>query len=74
MLGIIAAGILPLTLGTDAIRQVLLGPAAQPLLPLAWEIAALAGFSVVFLTLAHFAMAHLEALSKREGRLTQRWQ
>lgn len=73
-LGIVAAGILPLTLGTDAIRQVLLGPAARPLLPLGWEIAALAGFSVLFLVLAHHAMAYLEALSKREGRLTQRWQ
>ena len=73
-LGVVAAGILPLTLGTDAIRQVLLGPAARPLLPLAWEVAALAGFSVLFLVLAQHAMAHLEALSKREGRLTQRWQ
>ena len=33
-LGSVAAGILPLTLGTDAIRQVLLGPAAHGLLPL----------------------------------------
>ena len=65
---------LPLTLGADAIRQVLMGPAARPLLPLAWEALGLAGFSVLFLWLAHVLMAHLEHLSKHEGRLTQRWQ
>jgi len=29
---------------------------------------------VAFLALARLALAHLERLSKREGRLTQRWQ
>ena len=29
---------------------------------------------VVFLQLARFSLAYLEGLSKREGRLTQRWQ
>ncbi len=72
--GAVVAGVLPLTLGADAIRQVLLGPAARPLLPLAWEALGLAGFSVLFLWLAHVLMAHLEHLSKPEGRLTQRWQ
>jgi ABC-2 type transport system permease protein len=73
-LGAVAAGILPLTLGTDAMRQVLLGRAAQGLLPLPLEALALAAFGVLFLWLAREALAHLEALSKREGRLTQRWQ
>lgn len=72
--GAVVAGILPLTLGADAIRQVLLGRAAKPLLPLPWEALGLAGFAVLFLWLARVLMAHLEALSKREGRLTQRWQ
>ncbi|MEQ1831604.1 MAG: ABC transporter permease [Candidatus Eisenbacteria bacterium] len=72
--GAVVAGVLPLTLGADAIRQVLLGPAAQPLLPLGLEALGLAGFTALFLWLAHVLMAHLEALSKREGRLTQRWQ
>jgi hypothetical protein len=53
---------------------VLLGPAAQGLLPLGQECLALAGFGVLFLFLAGRAMAYLEALAKREGRLTQRWQ
>ena len=73
-LGAVAAGILPLTLGTDALRQVLLGPTAQGLLPLPLESLALAGFGALFLWLARVAMEHLEALAKREGRLTQRWQ
>jgi ABC-2 type transport system permease protein len=73
-LGYVAAGVLPLTLGVDALRQVLLGPAAHGLLPLPAEVAILVAFGAGFLVLARFAMRHLEALSKREGRLTQRWQ
>ena len=73
-LGSVAAGILPLTLGTDALRQVLLGPSAHGLLPLPLEALGLAGFGALFLWLAGVALGHLEALSKQEGRLTQRWQ
>jgi ABC-2 type transport system permease protein len=73
-LGAVAAGILPLTLGTDALRQVLLGADAHGLYPLGRECLGLGAFAVVFLWLAGRAMAYLEALSKREGRLTQRWQ
>jgi len=73
-LGSVSAGILPLTLGTDALRQVLLGSAAQGLLPLPAECLALAGFGALFLGLARVALEYLESLSKREGRLTQRWQ
>jgi len=73
-LGGVAAGILPLTLGTDALRQVLLGPQAHGLLPLPVEALALAGFGALFLWLASVALEYLETLAKREGRLTQRWQ
>lgn len=73
-LGAVAAGILPLTLGTDALRQVLLGPAARGLLPLPLEALGLAGFGALFLWTAHLSLGYLETLSKREGRLTQRWQ
>jgi ABC-2 type transport system permease protein len=73
-LGAVAAGVLPLTLGTDALRQILMGPAAQGLLPLPLEALALAGFGALFLWLASLSLAHLETLAKREGRLTQRWQ
>lgn len=72
--GALAAGIVPLGLGVDAMRQVLLGPEARGLLPIAVEIAILAGLAVAFMILARAALEYLEGLSKREGRLTQRWQ
>ena len=72
--GAVAAGLVPLGLGVDAMRQVLLGPAAKGLLPIATEVAILAGLAVVFFFLARAALEFLESLSKREGRLTQRWQ
>lgn len=74
LLGQVAAAILPLSLGLDAMRQVLLGAAAQGLLPVRTELAALGAFSVIFLFVARYALAHLEHLAKREGKLTQRWQ
>jgi ABC-2 type transport system permease protein len=70
----VAAALVPLTLGVDALRQVLLGPGARGLLPAPTETAILAGFAAVFLVLSRVALTHLEALSKREGRLIQRWQ
>jgi ABC-2 type transport system permease protein len=73
-LGAIAAGIVPLGLGVDAMRQALMGPGAQGLLPLGLEAWILAGFTIAFLVLARVSLAYLEGLSKREGRLTQRWQ
>ena len=72
--GAVAAGLVPLGLGVDAMRQVLLGPAARGLMPIATEVAILAVLAVVFFFLARAALAFLESLSKREGRLTQRWQ
>jgi ABC-2 type transport system permease protein len=73
-LGYVAAGLVPLALGIDAMRQVLLGAGARGLLPLATEVAILAGLAVLLLLVARAALAYLEDLSKREGRLTQRWQ
>jgi ABC-2 type transport system permease protein len=73
-LGSVAAGLIPLALGIDAMRQTLVGQAAHPLLPVRIEVAILAGFAVVFLFGARWALAYLENLSKHEGRLTQRWQ
>ena len=72
--GAVLAGIVPLGFGVDAMRQVVLGPAAGGLLPVATEVAILFGLGIVFLIAAHFALDYLERLSKREGRLTQRWQ
>lgn len=73
-LGAVAAGVVPLGLGVDAMRQVLLGAEARGLLPIRVEVAILAALAVAFLFLARASLAYLEGLSKREGRLTQRWQ
>ncbi len=73
-LGAVAAGIIPLGLGTDAMRQVLIGEAARGLLPVRTEVALLAGLAVVLFVSARGALAYIERLSKHEGRLTQRWQ
>jgi ABC-2 type transport system permease protein len=73
-LGGVAAGLIPLGLGIDAMRQVLVGEAAHGLLPVPLEIELLAGLAVVFFIGARLSLAYLENLSKREGRLTQRWQ
>src|SRR5262245_12875467 len=68
-LGAFAAGIVPLGLGVDAMRQVLMGPDAHGLLPVSIEVAGLVLLAVVFLFLARRALDYLERLSKREGRL-----
>jgi len=73
-LGALAAGVVPLGLGVDAIRQILLGREAHGLLPVWVEGGILVALSGMFLLLARAALAYLENLSKREGRLTQRWQ
>lgn len=73
-IGGLAAGIVPLGLGVDAMRQVLLGPDARGLLPVPLEIGILAVLGIAFFFLARAALGFLESLSKREGRLTQRWQ
>lgn len=72
--GFVAATLVPLGLGVDAMRQVVLGPGAHGLLSVRIEVAILAALSVLFFFVARFALAYLESLSKREGRLTQRWQ
>lgn len=73
LLGSVMAAVIPLTLGVDALRQILLGPAAHGLLPLRLEILAQVAFFAVFLLLARWLLRVLENLSKQEGRLTLRW-
>lgn len=70
----VAASIIPLTLGLDAIRQLVFPGSADGLWPVATEVVALAGLSVLFLALAHAALRRMEDAARREGRLTLRWQ
>jgi ABC-2 type transport system permease protein len=72
--GAIATGALPLALGVDAMRQVMLGPGAHPTFPVWNEIGGLALMCPLLFLGARVSMWHLERLAKREGRLTQRWQ
>jgi len=67
-----AASIIPLTLGLDAIRQLVFptGPALG-FLTVRVEIMALVVMSVVFVVAASYMLAHLEKLAIREGRLTE---
>ncbi|MBP1705935.1 MAG: hypothetical protein H6Q36_1674 [Chloroflexi bacterium] len=71
----LVAGILPLAVGLDAIRQLAFaGTEDIGLLPVGVEAAILAVMVVVFIVLAYHALAYVERLARREGRLTVRWQ
>jgi ABC-2 type transport system permease protein len=69
-----AFAVLPLSLGLDALRQLLFGEMAQGLLPVSTEVLLLAASVVVFGFLAIRSMRFMEERAKREGRLTLRWQ
>jgi ABC-2 type transport system permease protein len=67
------AALIPVTLGLDAMRQLLFGDgAATGFLPVSTEIVILAGLSGVFLLAAKWALDYMEMLARREGRLTER--
>jgi ABC-2 type transport system permease protein len=67
-----AASVIPLTLGLDAMRQLVFptGPALG-FLTVNVEIAILAVLSVVFLVAAKLLLDYMERLAVREGRLTE---
>ncbi|MFH1609987.1 MAG: ABC transporter permease [Candidatus Bipolaricaulota bacterium] len=72
----LGASIIPITLGLDAMRQLLYPQMMEgfKFLPVGYELAALSVLGVVFLALAHRALRYFEALARREGRLTLRGQ
>ncbi len=67
------ATVIPMTLGLDAMRQLLL-PEMRPhaFLPVRTEALALTALAVAFFLGARFALRHLERLARAEGRLTER--
>jgi ABC-2 type transport system permease protein len=71
-----AASILPITLGLDAMRQLLFPAMLGNLRFLSPEVelGILAGLAVLFLILARRALGYFEALARREGRLSIRGQ
>lgn len=72
--GFLAFTVLPLSLGLDAMRQLLLGQAAHGFLSLRLEITLLAASGGVFIVIAAIAWRLMEERSKQQGRLTLRWQ
>ena len=68
------AGILPITLGLDAMRQLMWPGAGAPFLAVGTELALLAVQAVVYLTAAHRLLLYMERRSRQEGTLTLRYQ
>ena len=68
----LGASIIPLTLGLDALRQLVFAEgAAIGFLSVPVELAGLAVLSVVFVVGSRRMLAHMEKLAIREGRLTE---
>jgi ABC-2 type transport system permease protein len=72
----LGASVVPVTLGLDAMRQLLFPTmmAQFRFLDVRIELGVLAALSIVFLWLARRALNYMEDLSRREGRLTVRGQ
>lgn len=66
------ASIIPLTLGMDAMRQLIFPSGFQfGFMSVGTEIAILAVLSVVFVLTAKILLAHIEKIAVREGRITE---
>jgi ABC-2 type transport system permease protein len=69
----LGASILPMTLGLDAMRQLVFPVGSSfGFLDVRIELAILAVMGVVFLICARYLLAYMERLAIREGRLTDR--
>ncbi len=68
----LVASVIPLTLGMDAMRQVLFR--TPGVLAVGIELSVLALLAVVFFVVARWALRYLERRAREEGRLSVRWQ
>jgi ABC-2 type transport system permease protein len=67
------ASIIPLTLGMDAMRQIVFsGQPGIGFIPVEWELLILCMLAVFFLAGATWVMARLEYVGRRDGRLIER--
>lgn len=66
--------VLPISLGLDAMRQLLFPGQLVGVLPPLAELLILAALGTVFLTLAYGMLKRMERLAKVEARLSLRWQ
>jgi ABC-2 type transport system permease protein len=69
-----AASLIPMTLGLDAMRQLLFPHTTISFLPVGVEIAAQVVLMFVFVFGAIWAFAYIEHKAKIEGRLSLKWQ
>lgn len=72
----VSASIVPITLGLDALRQLMFTTTAgiHGFLPVEVEIVILVILAVLFLFFARQALHYMENLGRKHGRLTLRWQ
>lgn len=66
------ASIIPLTLGLDAMRQLLFPLGDTGWLPVSSSLLILTGLAVIFIGAAAYALSKLEEIGRREGRLIER--
>jgi ABC-2 type transport system permease protein len=70
----LAASILPITVGLDAMNQILAPEMGWGFLPVHIEILLLVFLAIFFIMAARFALRRMEYIAKRDGKLTMRWQ
>ena len=71
----VAASLIPITLGLDAMRQILFpGGWRWGVFSLEFEVAVLGVMSILFPFIAKKLLDYMENLARREGRLILRWQ
>jgi ABC-2 type transport system permease protein len=70
----LAASILPITVGLDAMNQILVPSAQWGFLPVEIEILLLFFLAIFFLLAARWSLRRMEYIAKRDGKLTLRWQ
>jgi ABC-2 type transport system permease protein len=68
------AALIPLTLGLDAVRQIVFPHLLPALLSVDWEIGILAVLVVVFCAGAAWSLTYIERLAKIQGKLSLKWQ
>lgn len=69
----LGASVIPLTLVLDALRQLAFPGPYPALLPVRIELAGLVALAVGFIAVARVALARMEFLARREGRLSLRF-
>ncbi len=65
---------IPVSLGLDALRQLLFPGQIDGVFSPTWELAIEAGLGIIFVVAAYLLLKRMEWLAKVEARLSLRWQ